>query len=192
LVDLIDSSKLVNMVGSMLSTTFSGVSYTAKNFEVVDFVYNSLQGWCTRKANDSPRFFSWFESAQKVFFYGDIVSLLWTGGAALWSVGILIKPLIVSKEAALIAAGGCLASGLGFLGIAYGTVWIANKIFKSNDQNEISFGQGSGKQLFYIMRIIINIALTYLSPNPLFILSATIEAYTFLELAKRKWVQVIQ
>jgi hypothetical protein len=138
-------------------------------------------------------------------YFTDLASLIWTGSCAAWRIGIKIQPLL-SQAQKQISPSTLRIYGLGtailLAGIAYGTMLILNKIYQKRaykslidlteeEKKQLSLDRPHGekfKQFLYITRIIVNIALACVFPNPFTILSAVIEGYSLIKLAQRKWI----
>ncbi len=171
----------------------SALQYAVHHIELIDAAYNGVQAGCIRRANSSPRFFSFLNGWKRAFLLADLSSLAWTGCHAL--------RLTVEKIG--------LLKNIGYLGtgafVVLSAAWVSGMVSKLSRKEVhqalnlphnvpnisiINSGHESLKRLLLATRAVTNLALAVLFPyNPLYLLSAGLELYTLILLVQRTWVR---
>jgi hypothetical protein len=172
----------------------NALNFVAQNYEKVDFSYNTLQAWCTQKADENPKFNASVFRYYALTIIADVGSLIATSCMLMGNLENKVKWIRNYKHSFFIHAGlGAVIVSTAILG-----VYLINRYYKpaiplGQDIQNFSINRPyyeKARQVILVIRIISNIALAVLNPyNPFFVLNAALEIFTLAKITQRKWVE---
>ncbi len=164
--------------------------FIGRNCEKIDAVYNLFQASWTREARTESHSFIWLQKQEEWLMLGDIVSVIATS---------ILVSLHLSGEWIL-----SLPIAFAVAGVAGGSVLIGYDLWNEERTPEleperfdpmweqIKFDppdEEKLKQVLYVARILMNVALVVLSPtNPFFLVSAALEGYSLAQRMHWNWI----
>lgn len=193
---------------SFINSISSAAVKIVSHYEKLDFAYNAGQAFYTHKASESIPLYSKLDSLKLPLFIADIGSFFANVSHVLYKAEKNYK--LISRlscrlsgatafvDAAVIAG---FATVVASFAIGYLAVYFINKSYKTSpaisqgiDHGHVEFnrpGSEKFKQLLYVCRAMMNVALAILCPlNPFFVASATLEVYSLMKITKRKWIEI--